>query len=163
MEAYVRLPGGQASQFYLARIDSVYAGRTVEIELWDPGDTGRLSAQLEILQPTSTGYQPISFNWSSAVGTSANSASNCGGRSANGVSSVTTNTGGNSQFNGCWLTIEVTLPNSYTAPHPSSDSVTSEGGWWKIRYTMGGDDDDYSTDLTVWKVSIRGSPVHLVR
>jgi hypothetical protein len=76
---------------------------------------------------------------------------------------VTTNTGGSSQFNGCWLTIEIPLPNTYSAPHPSSDSVTTETGWWKIRYTMGGSTSNFSTDLTTWKVSIRGSPVHLVR
>jgi hypothetical protein len=163
MEAYVRLPGGQASEFYLAKVDAAYAGRTIDIELWDPGDTGNLSANLQILQPTSSSYSPVNFSWSSQLGTTAGSASNCNNSSGSGVSSITTNTGGNSLFNGCWLTISVTLPSSYSAPHPSSDSVTSEGGWWKIRYTMGGSGSDHSTDLTVWKVSIRGSPVHLVR
>jgi hypothetical protein len=78
------------------------------------------------------------------------------------VTAVTTNTGGSSLYNGCWLTIQVRLPADYSAPHPSSDSVTSEGGWWKIRYSMGGSASSYSTDLTTWQVSIRGSPVHLV-
>ena len=27
------------SEFYLAQIDGVHAGKTVEIQLWDPGDT----------------------------------------------------------------------------------------------------------------------------
>ena len=57
MEAYVRLPGGRSSEFYLAQIDAEHAGKTMVINLWDPGDTGDLSANLQILRPTSTTYQ----------------------------------------------------------------------------------------------------------
>jgi Flp pilus assembly protein TadG len=46
MEAFVRLPGGSSSEFYLAQIDAVHAGKTMIIDLWDPGDTGTLSASL---------------------------------------------------------------------------------------------------------------------
>jgi hypothetical protein len=54
------------------------------------------------------------------------------------------------------------IPTNYVAPLPSSDTVAREGGWWKIRYNMSGDTDDFSTDVTTWSVSLRGSPVHLV-
>ena len=52
MEAYVRLPGGRSTEFYLAQIDAEHAGKTLAIGLWDPGDTGALAANLQILQPT---------------------------------------------------------------------------------------------------------------
>jgi hypothetical protein len=160
MEAYVRLPGGQATEFYLSQIDSVHAGKTMVIDLWDPGDTGNLSASLEILMPTASSYVPATFSYTAAQGSGA--ASSCNARAGTNVTSVTTNTGGTSLFNGCWVTITIPLPTNYSAPHPSSDSVTSEGGWWKIRYTMGGASSSFSTDLTTWKVAIRGNPVHLV-
>ncbi len=160
MEAYVRLPGGRSSEFYLAQIDAEHAGKTMVINLWDPGDTGRLAANLQILRPTGTSYQATTFSHS-ATRNSYN-ASSCQNRSGTNVSSVTTNTGGTSLYNGCWLTIEIPLPIDYDAPHPSSDSVTSEGGWWKIRYNMSGSSNDYSTDLTTWQVELRGNPVHLV-
>jgi hypothetical protein len=160
MEAYVRLPGGAQSEFYLAQIDAVHAGKTVLIDLWDPGDTGALSASLQILKPTTTGYVPTQFDYTAFRESSAGAS--CNSRSGTNVTSVTTNTGGSSLYNGCWLTIAVRLPSDYAAPHPSSDTVTSEGGWWKIRYSMGGSTSSYSTDLTTWQVSIRGSPVHLV-
>lgn len=159
MEAYVRLPGGQASEFYLAQIDAVHAGKTMIINLWDPGDTGALSASLEILQPTGSGFTPTTFDYQGTVGTTAGAASACGGLSGTGVSAVTTNTGGSSRFNGCWLTIEIALPTTYSAP---TDPVSGEDGWWKIRYTMGGSTSSFSTDLTTWQVNIRGNPVHLV-
>ena len=55
MQTYVRLPQNTTSEFYLARIERIHAGRTVEIRLWDPGDTGSLSASLQILMPTEIG------------------------------------------------------------------------------------------------------------
>ena len=160
MEAYVRLPGGQASTFYLAQIDAGFAGKTMVIDLWDPGDTGSLSASLEILQPTATGYFPATFKYQASKGTSDGNASNCNSLANNtGVTSVVTNTGGDSQFNGCWLRMTIALPSSYTAPVPPGET---EAGWWKIRYTMGGNTNNFSTDMTTWKVSIKGNPVHLL-
>lgn len=162
MEAYVRLPGGRSSEFYLAQIDAEHAGKTMVIKLWDPGDTGDLSADLQILRPTATSYVPTNFSYSARKGSTHSNTSECNSRSGTNVDSVVTNSGGYSRFNGCWLTIEIPLPTDYTAPHPSSDTVASAGGWWKIRYNMSGSIYDNSTDLTTWEVELRGSPVHLV-
>ena len=159
MEAYIRLPGGRASEFYLAQIDAEHDGKTLKIELWDPGDTGALAADLQILAPGATNYDPIDFNYTAQR--NSGNASDCNSRAGTGVDFVTTNTGGSSRFNGCWLTITIPLID-YTAPHPSSDTVTSEGGWWKIRYIMSGATSSFSTDLTTWQVSVIGNPVHLV-
>jgi hypothetical protein len=160
MEAYVRLPGGRSTEFYLAQIDAEHAGKTMVIKLWDPGDTGQLAANLQILEPTATSYVATDFSYSAER--SSSNASNCTSRSGTNVSSVTTNTGGTSLYNGCWLTIEIPLRNTYSAPSPASDAVTDEGGWWKIRYNMSGSTSNYSTDLTTWQVELRGNPVHLV-
>jgi Flp pilus assembly protein TadG len=160
MEAYIRLPGGTSSEFYLAQIEAQHAGKTLEIALWDPGDTGSLAANLQILQPTTTDYVPVTF--SHTAESTASGASSCDSRSGTNVTSVTTNTGGTSLYNGCWLTITIALPNGYDAPAPTSDTVTDEGGWWKIRYNMSGSTSSFSTDLTTWQVQVKGSPVHLV-
>ena len=164
MEAYVRLPGGTASEFYLAQIEAEHAGKTMVISLWDPGDTYPLEATLRILQPGAEEYEETEFNYSARQVSGA--ASDCADNTGLNVTSVMTRSGGTSGtsfFNGCWLDIEITLPNTYSAPHPSSDLVTSEGGWWKIEYTMSGSTNSFSTDLTTWQVELRGSPVHLVQ
>ncbi|MHB8890692.1 MAG: pilus assembly protein TadG-related protein [Candidatus Limnocylindrales bacterium] len=158
MEAYVRLPRNQVSEFYLAQIDAVHAGKTVVINLWDPGDTGNLSASLRILAPTGTGFTPAQFDYQGTPG--AHGAKPCATRSGTGVYSVVTNAGyNNSYYNGCWLTIEVQLPSDYSAP---VDPASGEDGWWKIQYTMGNQSGSGATDLTTWKVDIRGNPVHLI-
>jgi len=102
----VRLPGGRSSEFYLAQIDAEHAGKTMVIKLWDPGDTGQLAANLQILAPGGSDYVATSFSYSAER--NSYNASNCSNRQGSGVNSVTTNTGGTSLFNGCWLTIEIT-------------------------------------------------------
>jgi len=158
METYEPLPGGGASIFYLAQIGAEHAGKTMQINLWDPGDTKPLSASLKILAPTVTGYTPTTFSWSAQK---VNSQGNvCTGTGTN-VTSVTTNVGNTTgTFNGCWLTILVQIPTNYTAPAPPGE--TNGGGWWKIEYDMGGSSSDSAFDLTTWQVDLLGNPVHLV-
>jgi len=164
MEAYFPLPAGRASTFYLAQIDGYYAGRWVDIDLWDPGDTNALSADLEILMPTATGYAPASFYWASLPYGQSEIPDDfaCGPSTSGLVSSIRTSngTGGSGVFNGQWLRLCVLLPDSYTGPQPPGEPGA---GWWKIRYTMGGTlGAAPSTDLTTWRIAVRGNPVHLV-
>jgi Flp pilus assembly protein TadG len=142
--------GSTFSEFYLAQIDAVHAGKTVEIKLWDPGDTSPLSANLQIEIPTASGWSPTTMDYTAAKGTTNSGATNCDSTSGTGVTSIVTSTP-TSRFNGCWLTIDVVIPISYTAP---------QSGWWKIKYNMSG--SGTSNDVTTWKVQIRGNPVHLI-
>lgn len=140
------------SEFYLAQIDAVHAGKTVEITLWDPGDTRPLSASIEILLPNAGGWTATALDYTAAQGTTNSAAAPCDTLSGNGVPLIQTNVGNtNGTFNGCWLTIQIPIPTTYTA---------QQSGWWKIRYTMNG--NGTSNDVTTWKVQIRGNPVHLI-
>ena len=69
--------GTVTSEFYLAQIDAVHAGKTVEIKLWDPGDTNPLAANLQIEIPTSGGWAATPFDWSATKGTTNANAPNC--------------------------------------------------------------------------------------
>jgi Flp pilus assembly protein TadG len=146
------------SEFYLAQIDPIHNGKTLEIRLWDPGDTGALTASLTILIPDDAaagGYRIASVTYSGAVGTTngnANSACNTNSRTTASNAPIQTSTGASlGLFNGCWLTIDTVIPSWYTG---------DQQGWWKIRYTMNG--TGTSNDVTTWMADIRGNPVHLV-
>lgn len=147
MQMQTPLPGGLSSVFYLAQIDAQSgAGKTIEIKLWDPGDTST-TARLSILQPTASGWQAVpSLTWTADAVTG--DASPCVDGSG---SYIETSTGGSSHFNGCWLTIDIVVSTTYSAP---------QNGWWKIQYDMIG--SGASTDETTWQVNIRGNPVHLI-
>ena len=142
------------SEFYLAQVPAYYAGKTLELHLWDPGDTKPLAATLYIEVPTASGWSITPFTYSAAVGTTggANSACNSNSNSSTSNNSVQTNVGNTTGlFNGCWLTMEVPIPTGYAA---------DQSGWWKIRYSMTG--DGTSSDVTTWTAQILGNPVHLV-
>ncbi|MCY7298831.1 MAG: hypothetical protein LH616_06435, partial [Ilumatobacteraceae bacterium] len=118
------------SEFYLAQIDANYAGKTIEIQLWDPGDTRPLTASLAILAPNSSGWSPTTLSYTATRGTTNSNAASCNALTGTGVSSIQTNVGDtNGTFNGCWLTIRVPIPTGYAG---------AQDGWWKIRYTMSG-------------------------
>ena len=108
MEAYVRLPRARASEFYLAQIDAEHAGKTMVIRLWDPGDTGALSANLQILRPDGPDYEVDAVQLHGRAGLWHRGQLRDRDRHER-ATSVTTNTGGTSLFNGCWLTIEIPL------------------------------------------------------
>jgi hypothetical protein len=152
MEQYSPLPGGSASVFYLAQIDSAHAGKTMQLSLWDIGDTSGLPATLQILQPTSGGWSPATLSYQATQGTP--NAYSCNSLTGSNVTSITaTSSGGTQYFQGCWLIIDIPIPTSYTAP---------QSGWWKIQYNVGGSSSSAALDLTTWEAAIKGNPVHLV-
>ena len=145
MAAYTNLDGGLQA-FYFAQIEDVHAGKTMVIELFDPGEVSG-NGFLRIQSPDGDSYDYVNFDWSSDDG-----------RSGTNVSSIQTSIGGAAQFNNRLVTIEVPLPTTYGSAglNPPGDA-TDEPGWWRIEYDVSG-----GNDTTTWQVSIRGNPVHLV-
>ncbi|MGD0018602.1 MAG: pilus assembly protein TadG-related protein [Candidatus Limnocylindrales bacterium] len=140
MSVWQNLASG-TTHLYLANISSACAGKTMEVDLFDPGDlngTGVMYFEM----PVGAGYQDSQFSWRDS-GTNLGS----GGTLHSNVSSVTTASGGNSNFQGHWVVVTIHIPTNYT------------GGWWKIRYVITG---GAAHDRTTWRVEIRDSPVHLV-
>jgi hypothetical protein len=143
MAAYTNLAGG-LQQFYFAQIGAEHAGKTMEIQLFDPGESSG-NAYLRILSPDGNVYNYANFTWRSDDG-----------RSGSGSQLQTSN--GSALFNNQMVTIEVQLPANYgaTGLNPPGDA-TNEQGWWQIEYNIA-----EANDTTTWSVSIRGNPVHLV-
>ncbi len=100
MAAYNNLVSG-TQLFYLAQIDAANAGKTMEIELFDPGDVSG-NAYLKILSPNGNSYNYATFSWTADNGTSGTN-----------VTSIQTASSGGSFFNDRLLTIDVVLPNNY--------------------------------------------------
>jgi hypothetical protein len=136
-----------ASIFYLAQVDAVYAGKTLEIRLFDPGDI--TNTTLRIKRPTAAGYVDATFRFTATGSTG-------GGPTSGGPqTSLQTSNGIYNFYNNQWVTISVQLPPDYDAAIPPGET---QPGWWKIEYTVG----TTGQDVTTWEVNIRGNPVHLV-
>ena len=68
MAAYNNLVSG-TQLFYLAQIGAENAGKTMEIQLFDPGDVSG-NAFLKIKSPNGNAYNYATFSWSADDGTS---------------------------------------------------------------------------------------------
>lgn len=163
MVTYANIQSG-SQLFYLSQIDRTAAGKTLEIDLFDPGDVGD-KAWLQIYSPDGNVYRPATFNWT------ADSYASAGHKSGMGVTCIQTygnstaitppagcpnDTSGGQFFQNSWIKITMVLPAGY-----GSTGLTPPGepaaGWWKVKYTV-----NKGNDTTTWMVSLHGQPVHLV-
>jgi Flp pilus assembly protein TadG len=145
MAAYTNIDDGN-QKFYFAQIEKVHAGKTLQIDLFDPGESSG-DAFLRFLSPDGNKYTYAKFDWKDDRG-----------NGANGVTSLQTAIGGKPQFNNHLVTIEIDLPRDYGKKglNPPGD-ITDEEGWWQIEYFI-----EAANDTTTWEISIRGNPVHLI-
>jgi hypothetical protein len=164
MVSYANVDAG-AQTFYLAQVSrTVGAGKTMEIDLFDPGDVGQPS-WLQILSPNGSvanNYATFSFT-ADANATAHTSGSNVtclqtygGTGGATAPAGCPNYASGGTFYNNSWLKILINLPSTYgsTGLQPPGDP---SAGWWKIKYTV-----NSANDTTTWMVSVRGNPVHLV-
>ncbi len=128
---------GSVGSFFLAEIDRAYAGKTVVITLFDPGEGGNY---IEILDPNGN---PVSFV---ARDMGIDGVTPSSPLPANTRLDVT-----QARYNGHYVQLEIDLPGSY------GTSLTQY--WWKIRYTFLSNTS--VTDRTTWGVRVLGNPVHL--
>jgi hypothetical protein len=147
MVAYANVNAGY-STFYLAQVDAVHAGKTLEIKLFDPGDVAG-TATLRIKKPTPTGYVDARFNYTANGG--------AGSQSGTNVDRLLTANAGVTLYNNAWVTLSIPLPANYGVGGLTPPGET-EPGWWKIEYSISA----AGNDTTTWEVNIRGNPVHLV-
>jgi len=147
MAVYNNLVSGLQT-FYLAQIDPVNAGKTLEIDLFDPGDVSG-NAYISILDPDGNAYTSATFSYT----TDNQCTSACTG---NNVTQIQTHSSSGSPYNNTWITILIPLPSSYGSVGLTPPGET-QPGWWKIQYNVIG-----GNDTTTWRVLIRGNPVHLI-
>ena len=143
------------SQFYLAQIDPVHAGKTMRVTLFDPGEG---STTLRIRDPNGTA---ASFSWFTQCNPPTPPTGGCSG---SGTSLSVANSGsgsqtqpysglnGSSKYNDRYVIIDIPLPANYAA-------LYGNNRWWKVEYVAGSN----PTDRTTWSVNIVGDPVHLVK
>lgn len=124
---------------YLAEVDPVHAGKTLELEFFDPGETAGNGTMTVIAPP---GVSGISCSW-----TATDNVGNNNPTSGSGCS-INTSSGGDSRFNGEWITMHISIPSNYTC---SADC------FWKMNLNL-----LTAHDRTTWQAKVIGNPVALV-
>jgi hypothetical protein len=158
LSVYANQAGGTGS-FYLAAVDAQYAGHTMEVNLFDPGEGDHY---IQVLDPSGNPapftYQTTDDNTGcpdcgSVIGFKPFSGSSTGVPGLDVSPTITPPPGEDSDsvYNDRHMQLTILIPPTYTAPN---------GGWWSIKYTSG---NGSITDRTTWGVQILGDPVHLVQ
>lgn len=130
---------GSTTEFHLAEVLPVYAGKTLVVELYDAGESED-DGTLQVIDPSGGVFNGacdiykrhfVTDSWTFI------------GSPANCEEVVTPG-----EYHGWWLKFEMALPADY-------DCTTC---WWKVNY-------DYTSELqdtTTWRGYIIGNPIHLV-
>jgi len=137
MSIFTNAPSGNAT-VYLAEIDSVHAGKRLELKFYDPGEGGG-NAFMSVLMPdgtipTCTWYaEDMDGNTTSPV---------------TGQCRIQTTVSGTAQFNKQWITASIQIPPLYSC---GADC------YWKMNLDL-----NTSHDRTTWQARVIGNPVRLV-
>jgi Flp pilus assembly protein TadG len=137
----------------LFQLDPAYAGRTIEVDIFDPGDVGGGAAYMGVQQPDGS--------WATASITALGNSIGAGGTTTvqqnwQGNTTVcsacfqTAYSNGGSIYNGQWLQLAVTVPTS----------LSNWSNYWQLEYSVSSGvtaGDTFSVE-----VSSAGSPDHLL-
>lgn len=136
----------------LGCIPSVYAGRTVTAQLYDPGDGGG-DLYLGLVAPPGSGSD-VTISPPSYV-------TALSGATYDGDTVVQSHfSGGYRPFNGLWLDFTIRLASTYQGNCPASGvSGGSYSGWFQMVYMS---NNGNPTDKLAIQFTLVGSPVHLV-
>ena len=135
-----------SAEFYLAEITPENRGKTLELNLYDPGEVTGGNGTMRVLAPGGSVAPNCKASSDSPKRTFTNGAvlSPC---------QFNTAVGGQAKFDGSWVTLLITIPNNYTC---TPDTIP--GCWWKMQYEITGQ----ANDTTTWAARVIGDPVHLV-
>ena len=152
-------PGGSFSM-QLFRLTPDYAGLTVSVDLWDPGDIASTSGfvRININDPTGNNVFPGGVNVYNlgvqrsnlASGTYTVLASAAGGNTS--ATFVATDTSRGISANSNWIHVEIPVPGNYN-PAPGAD-------WWTMQYVTGA--GTVAVDTVTVAVGLKGGPLHLL-
>ena len=152
-------PGGSFSM-QLFRLTPDYAGLTVSVDLWDPGDIASTSGfvRININDPAGNNNFPGGVNVYNlgvqrsnlASGTYTVLASAAGGNTS--ATFVATDTSRGISANSNWIHVEIPVPGNYN-PAPGAD-------WWTMQYVTGA--GTVAVDTVTVAVGLKGGPLHLL-
>lgn len=145
---YNNIGAGDKANFYLAEVIPEHAGKTLVLDMYDPGEVSG-DALMKVLRPNgSVASACVPYSDSpDRTFTNGSTLNPCQFYSSRG----------SSKFNGHWVQLQIKIPNDYTCTE-GLPTPTDGKCWWKIRYDIEGQ----ANDTTTWAAQVVGDPVHLV-
>jgi Putative Flp pilus-assembly TadE/G-like len=124
------------TEFYLARIEEVHAGKTLVVEFWDAGDVENGGVDDTLTIRNGAGGVPADCTWAASNG---DSGSNC-------IINVSAK-----RYDNELISVYIPIAEDYTC--------TGDECWYRVEYDYTGSDVH---DTTSWTAYITGNPIRLV-
>jgi hypothetical protein len=149
--------GSGFAEFYLSEIPPSASGKTLNLELFDPGDSTNAAGDfsMDVVAPSGS-FPTGSGAVTSTVGTAGliprcRTGLRSGTLGAAATCTVTTKVAGQTSgvYNGRWLRIQI----------PLTDYTCTTDCWWRVVYRFSG---GAPADRTVWLARVSGDPVRVV-
>jgi hypothetical protein len=134
MSIYTNVDMG-LTEFYLARVDEVHAGKTLVVEFWDAGDVNSGGSGDTLTISSDSGWTP-SCAWTASNG-------DAGASCIINVSAK--------KYNNELISVSIPIPVDY--------SCTGDACWFRVAYDYTGTEVH---DTTTWTAYITGNPIRLV-
>ena len=156
MTVYTPIYGATAPSFTipLFQLDQSYAGRTINVDIFDIGDVSGGNAYVGIEQPDGTMATGSLRNLGTSVGQNGNGTVPKNWNGDTGTSCTTCfqtySTVNGNAYNGQWVQVQIQVPSTYT------DST----GYWSLEYLVGA--GATAGDTFSVQVGSAGSPDHLI-
>jgi len=156
-----------------------YAGQTIDVDIFDPGDiNGAGNVTLNLIDPSTglvatntvknvvvydlgssrsngNGLSPPVTSCQLPVGGSIPNAP-CQVGSGSQASFVATSSANGQNFNGQWVRVEIPIPTAYKSWNPNSPSTW----YWKLQYSTS--TSTTATDTITYTVGLKGTPARLI-
>src|ERR1041385_199870 len=155
--------GGGSFTIPLFSLPQQYAGYTVYVDIYDPGDiSGGGNVDVNILTPsgalaTATAPQTVTVQDLGISRGSTTGATLIGNQS---TATFRATSGGTTLYNGHWVELFVPIPSTYTPGSGSSCSPSAGSGTWCLQYATS--TGVTATDTVTVTIGLQGSPAHLV-
>lgn len=143
---------GSNPVFKIARLDPVYAGSELILQLWDVSDIGS-SGTLQFVGAVS-GANAINCQ----VQTRSQTGGGASGWGADDGQSNCFLTFTSGEFNNRYVEFRFDVPSTYACPAGDGSSPASPGCWIFVSYGVTGT----ITDRTTWSAKVDGQPIHLL-
>jgi len=164
----ISISGSGSFQVPIFQLTSDYAGQTISVDVWDPGDVGGTgNVYLGFIDPTTNALvvEPAGgppavvwdlFGQRSNYGTGA--ATQVGSYANPAPVEQQVVIAGANQYNAQWVHFDLPIPSTY---NPVNCAVTPANCWWKLQYRATG--SVTAADTITITLNLKGNPAHLLQ
>jgi Flp pilus assembly protein TadG len=143
----------------LFQLPPYYAGKTVTVDIWDPGDIqGAGNVYIDLIDPATNNIATSAAGVNIYdLGVQRSNAGTLVSAPGNTQASILATSNNTVYYNGHWLHFELPVPSTW---NPGNNPAN---WWWSLRYRTNLANGSVAIDTVTLAVGLKGNPAHLLQ